>query len=237
MPVFIKWFPPSWFQIKTQRHIIYIDPAYLSTNFARYPKKIEYSKWPDPIDGLPEELEKGNTILITHHHKDHCKRVTVDRLKKDETKILATKLCMKELGKEITLVKPGMKIQLDNIEVETVEAYNVNKPEKTKIAHKKGNGVGYVLTVEGKRIYHAGDTDLISEMNLIKNIDIAMLPIGDRNFTMGVLEALQAAKLINPKIIIPMHCFDSDPMEYKKLVEKDTSTKVELLQIGAAYQL
>ena len=237
MPVFIKWFPPSWFQIKSQRHIIYIDPAYLSTNFARYPKKIEYSKWPDPIDGLPEELEKGNTILITHHHKDHCKRVTVDRLKKDETKIVATKLCMKELGKEITLVKPGMKIQLDNIEVETVEAYNVNKPQKTKMAYKKGNGVGYVLTVEGKRIYHAGDTDLISEMNLIKNIDIAMLPIGDRNFTMGVLEALQAAKLINPKIIIPMHCFDSDPMEYKKLVEKDTSTKVELLQIGAAYKL
>ena len=82
IPIYIKWFPPSWFQIKAGNHIIYIDPAYLKTNFAHYPKKIEYSKWPDPIDGLPEELEKGDIILITHHHKDHCKSVTVNRLKK-----------------------------------------------------------------------------------------------------------------------------------------------------------
>jgi len=72
----IKWFPNSWFQIKTKNQIIYIDPAYLSTYFAKYPKRIEFSKWPDPIDGLPEELEKANIILITHNHKDHCKNVT-----------------------------------------------------------------------------------------------------------------------------------------------------------------
>ncbi|PKN70067.1 MAG: hypothetical protein CVU54_08540 [Deltaproteobacteria bacterium HGW-Deltaproteobacteria-12] len=83
-PINIKWFPPSWIQIKSGTHVIYIDPAYLKTNFAHYPKRIEYSKWPDPIDGLPEELEQGNIILITHHHKDHCKGVTVRRLKNDK---------------------------------------------------------------------------------------------------------------------------------------------------------
>ena len=55
MPVSIKWFPPSWFQIKTKDKIIYIDPAWMRTYFTKYPKKIEFSKWPDPIDGLPEK--------------------------------------------------------------------------------------------------------------------------------------------------------------------------------------
>ncbi len=120
-PIYIKWFPPSWVQIKAGDHIIYIDPAYLKTNFAHYPKKIEYSKWPDPIDGLPEELEKGNIILITHHHKDHCKGVTVRRLKNEETKILATRQCYRELGKDITAVRPGVEMEIGNIRIKTVE--------------------------------------------------------------------------------------------------------------------
>ena len=71
MPITIKWLPPSWFQIRIGKKMIYIDPAYLRTQFTVYPKKIEFSKWPDPIDRLPEELEKGDIILFTHHHKDH----------------------------------------------------------------------------------------------------------------------------------------------------------------------
>jgi len=237
IPIDIKWFPPSWFQIKAGSHIIYIDPAYLKTNFAHYPKRIEYSKWPDPIDGLPEELEKGDIILITHHHKDHCKKVTVNRLKKEKTKILATKQCSKELGKGFTVVKPGMEIEINNIRVKTVEAYNDKRDGKVKIMHRKGIGVGYVITVEGKTIYHAGDTDLIPEMEYIKNVDVALLPIGGRDFTMGLLEAIQAAKRINPKVIIPMHRFESNPEEYKKLVEKKADIKVEPLGIGETYRL
>ena len=84
MSISIKWFPPSWFQIKTGNKIMYIDPAYLRTYFTHYPKRIEFSKWPDPIDGLPEELEKADIILLTHHHKDHCKSVTVNRLRHAE---------------------------------------------------------------------------------------------------------------------------------------------------------
>jgi hypothetical protein len=58
MSVAIKWFPPSWIQINTQDKLIYIDPAYLNTNFKNYPKRIEFSSWPDPIDGLPEDMER-----------------------------------------------------------------------------------------------------------------------------------------------------------------------------------
>lgn len=233
----IKWFPPSWFQIKAGDHIIYIDPAYLKTNFAHYPKRIEYSKWPDPIDGLPEELEKGDIIVITHHHKDHCKDVTVGRLKNEKTKILATKQCSKELGKDITVVKPGMEIEIGNINVKTVEAYNRKHEGGAKLMHKKGIGVGYVISVEGKSIYHAGDTDLVPEMEYLKNVDVALLPIGGRNFTMGLSEAVQAAKKIKPKVVIPMHRFETDPEKYKKLVEKEAFTRVVVLDIGETYRL
>jgi L-ascorbate metabolism protein UlaG (beta-lactamase superfamily) len=98
MSISIKWFPPSWIQINVQNKVIYIDPAYLKTYFTNYPQKIEYSSWPDPIDGLPENLEKADMILVTHHHKDHCKRVTVDRLRRSDTAVIAPERCVKELG-------------------------------------------------------------------------------------------------------------------------------------------
>ena len=235
-PIQIKWFPPAWFQIKTENLVIYIDPAYLRTNFIHYPKTIEYSKWPDAIDGLPEELEKGDIILITHHHKDHCKQITVNRLRNEKTKVLATKQCTKELGKITTVVKPGMKIEMANVKVRTTEAYNENKG-KTKLMHKKGVGVGYVITIKNKTIYHAGDTDLITEIEHLQNIDVALLPIGGRDFTMGLSDAVKAAKKINPKVVVPMHRFESDAQEYKKLLENETSIKVELLNIGETFQL
>ena len=232
----IKWFPPSWFQIKSRKHIIYVDPAYLRTNYTHYPKRIEYSKWPDPIDGLPEELEKADIILITHHHKDHCKQVTINRLRNDRTKVLATKQCTKELGQDVTVVEAGMEIMIDNIKVRTTEAYN-KKKGKAKLMHKRGVGVGYVITIEDKTIYHAGDTDLVPELEHLKNIDVALLPIGERGFTMGLSDAVKAAKKINPRVVIPMHRFESDVNEYKKMVESETYIKVESLDIGETYQL
>ena len=143
MSIFTKWFPPSWFQIKTGNYIIYIDPAYLRTYFTHYPKKIEFSKWPDPIDGLPEELENANIILLTHHHKDHCKSVTVNRLKNADTLVVAPKRCIKELGKDITVIEPGKEIIFGEIQIRAVEAYNTEQGSSTRKVHHKGYGVGY----------------------------------------------------------------------------------------------
>ena len=98
MPISIKWFPPAWIQIKALNKLIYIDPAYLKTYFKNYPKRIEFSSWPEPIDGLPEELEKADLILVTHHHRDHCKRITIDRIRRPDTLVAAPGRCAKELG-------------------------------------------------------------------------------------------------------------------------------------------
>ncbi len=233
----IRWFPPSWIQIKSKSHVIYIDPAYLRTNFTHYPKTIEYSKWPDPIDGLPGELEKADIILVTHHHKDHCKKVTINRLKTDKTRIIATKQCTKELGSKITVVKPGMIIEIDNIRITTIDAYNKKKPENAKLMHKKGVGLGYIISIEGKKIYHAGDTDLVPEIEHLESIDVALLPIGGRGFTMDLSDAVKAAKRIHPKVVVPMHRFESKADEFKKMVEDETSIRVEPLDVGETYRL
>jgi len=238
MSIVIRWFPPSWFQIKYKDKIIYIDPAWMRTLFTNYPKKVEFSKWPDPIDGLPEkDLEKADMILITHSHKDHCKRVTVNRLKKKDTLVIAPEQCLKELDKDTKMIGPGEKISFGNIFVKAVDAYNTPEGRSTRKVHKKGKCVGYLISIADKRIYHAGDTDFIPEMKKFGKVDVAMLPIGG-TFTMNVDEAVEAALVIKPLMVIPMHFKKKgNPQAYKKKVEAKSNIKVVLLKIGEVYCL
>ena len=234
MTISIKWFPPSWFQIKTKDKIIYIDPAYLRTYFTKYPQKIEFSTWPDPIDGLPEELERADVILLTHHHKDHCKSVTVNRLKDADTVVMAPKRCIKELGKDIKVVAPGDEITFGDIKIKAVDAYNTEQGSSTRKVHHKGIGVGYLISIGGKTIYHAGDTDFIPEMLELGDVDVALLPIGG-TFTMDIQEGVDAAIAIKPEIVIPMHYLKADPEEFKEKVGARSNIKVVPLQIGEVY--
>lgn len=236
MPVTIKWFPPSWFQIKSNAKTIYIDPAYLRSYFSRYPNKIEFSKWPDPIDGLPEKLAKADLILVTHDHKDHAKDVTVKRLMRKDTLVVGPERCTQNLGKDIKVVKPGQEFNFKRIKIKIVDAYNTEKGNSTRKVHHKGNGVGYVLTIAGKTIYHAGDTDFIPEMKELGHVDVALLPIGG-TFTMNLQEAVRAAKAIHPSIVIPMHRSKANPLDYKKKVETTSKIKVVPLQIGEAFDV
>lgn len=235
MPVVIKWFPPSWLQIKGEGLILYIDPAYLRTYFADYAQRIEFSKWPDPIDGLPEELEPADIILVTHHHKDHVKRPTVNRLRRPDTTILAPERCVKELGAVATgaLVSPGKNFNLRGVGIRAVDAYNTASGSSTRKTHHRGEGVGYVVTVGGKTIYHAGDTDYISEMRELGPIDAAFLPIGGA-FTMNLEEAIDAALTIRPKVVVPIHRFKADPGEFKRRLEANSDIQVAPLRIGEA---
>ncbi len=235
MSVSLKWFPPSWFQIKTKNVIIYIDPAYLRSYYTHYPHRIEFSRWPDPIDGLPEKLQKADLILVTHDHKDHSKDVTVNRLRRKRTLVVGPKRCIKNLGKDIRVVGPGDVLSFQNIEIKVVHAYNTAKGSSTRKVPHKGNGVGYLITLEGKTIYHAGDTDFIPEMNQLGRVDLALLPIGG-TFTMDLAEAARAARALSPAVVIPIHRAKTDPWEFKKKVEARTNIKVVTLQIGEVYK-
>ena len=236
MTISIEWCPPSWVQINAQNKIICIDPAYLKTYFNDYPKKIEFSAWPDPIDGLPEELERADLILVTHHHKDHCKRVTVDRLRRPDTLVVAPKRCAKELGKDIKMIKPGERFNFDNIHIGAVHAYNTVAGSSTRKQHKKGEGVGYLIAFEDRKIYHAGDTDLIPEMRELGRVDVALLPIGGK-FTMNIDEAAAAANAVNPEVVIPIHRFDADLRTLADKIRALSNVKLIPLDIGEIYHL
>jgi L-ascorbate metabolism protein UlaG (beta-lactamase superfamily) len=181
----LSWLGHDGFRIRDGK-VIYVDPF-----------KIE--------GGGP----KADIVLVSHEHFDHC---NVDDLKKivtAETVIVAHSQSKDELSKlklkEIKIVKPGDKINIGDITVEAVPAYNINKfSEPGKVFHPKEDGkVGFVLTLNGVRIYHAGDTDLIPEMKSIRT-DIALLPVSG-TYVMTAKEAAEAVGDINPKLAIPMH--------------------------------
>jgi L-ascorbate metabolism protein UlaG (beta-lactamase superfamily) len=236
MTIAIKWFPPSWLQIKVSDKIIYIDPAYLRSYFTKHPKKIEFSKWPDPIDGLPEDLEHGDVILFTHDHADHCKKITANRLRRNNTVVMGPQRCRKKIGKDLSVIAPGEDIVLGEIAIKALHAYNTIEGNSTQKVHHRGNGVGYLITAGGKTIYHAGDTDFIPEMKQLGRVDAALLPIGG-TYTMDIKDAIDAAIAINPRVVIPMHHLKVDPRDFKTKLEAQSDVKALLLQIGEIYSV
>ena len=150
---------------------------------------------PWKIKGEPADL-----ILITHSHYDHCSADDIKKVTKESTVIVATADSNLEAAK---VVKPGDTLDIDGVKIEAVPAYNLGKP----FHPKSNNWVGYVITVDGKRIYVAGDTDKIPEMHDLKEIDVALLPIGG-TYTMNAEEAAEAAQMFNPKVVVPIHWGD-----------------------------
>lgn len=152
---------------------------------------------------------KADVVLVSHEHSDHC---SVDDLKKvvgPSTVVVAHSQSEGELSKvkakEIKIVKPGEKITVGDVAIETLPAYNVNKfREPGKVFHPKEDGkLGFIVTVKGVRIYHAGDTDHIPEMKNVQ-ADIALIPVSG-TYVMTAQEAAAAVADINPKVAIPMH--------------------------------
>ncbi|RKX80088.1 MAG: MBL fold metallo-hydrolase [Spirochaetes bacterium] len=141
---------------------------------------------------------QADIILCTHSHFDHFSKEDIEKIRKPDTIIVATGDCEKLSGDQKS-VKPGETLPFDDVEVKTVRAYNTNK----NFHPKKNNWVGYIVTVDGESVYHAGDTDLIKEMEEI-SCDIALLPVSG-TYVMSASEAAEATRRIDCKKAIPMH--------------------------------
>jgi len=183
----LKWLGNSGFLIKNS-HIIYIDPY-----------------------NIKENSEKADLILITHSHYDHCSIADLNKIVKEGTKIVVTADCQSKITRfdvpiEIEIVEQGNEFNFGDVKILVLPSYNVDKP----FHHKDQGWVGYLIKLNGVFIYHAGDTDVIPEMQTLTGYKkenkefIALLPVGGR-FTMTAEEAVEAAKVIKPSLAIPMH--------------------------------
>jgi len=143
---------------------------------------------------------------------------------------------MKDLGREMNLIRPGEVITFGDMKIEAVEAYNTPKGSSTRKVHRKGRGVGYLLSLKGRTIYHMGDTDFLPEMKELGEIDVALVPIGG-TFTMDIREAVKTVLAIQPEMVIPIHYLRSDPQRFKEEVEAKSNIRIAVLQIGESYQL
>ena len=211
--VSIKWLGHASFLIKAEGKNIYIDPY-----------EGEYS-------------EKADLILVTHSHFDHCDTSKIKKIRGENTVIIAPEDCVSKIGGNVKTLKPGEETTIGNLRVKAVEAYNYKRFKAPgKPFHPKGFGVGYLLTAEGKTIYHAGDTDFIPEMKNLGHVDVALLPSGG-TYTMDNAEAAEAAIAINPEVAVPMHRWDTNPEEFKDEVEANSNVKVVVLGKGEEYQV
>jgi len=150
----------------------------------------------------PYQIEEGpraDLILITHEHFDHCSPDDVARIQQSGSVIVTEKDSAAKLSGDVRVVNVGEKLSVDDISVEAVAAYNTNKD-----FHPKSKGwLGFIVEIDGVKVYHAGDTDYIPEMKGY-NTDIALLPVSG-TYVMTADEAVEAALAINPKVAIPMH--------------------------------
>ncbi|MGI0134013.1 MAG: MBL fold metallo-hydrolase, partial [Candidatus Micrarchaeaceae archaeon] len=188
-------------------------------NSGFYIKHNDYTVFIDPFRVSDSMKEKADLILITHAHFDHWSPKDIDRISKDGTKMVVAPLCVgSEKYKNVTHSKPGFDATIDGIRVSAIPAYNV-KQERLQFHPRSNDWVGYIMEIEGMRVYHAGDTDFIPEMKGLKDIDVALLPMGG-TYTMDTDEMIEAAKAIRPRLVVPIHYKDQLGKTGAEMAEK-----------------
>lgn len=176
----IAWLRHASFRIESPDGVVYIDP------------------WKLKAKAAPAEL-----ILITHEHHDHFSPNDLDKIRTPHTTIVSIAAVTSELSGDLRTVRAGDRLTVKGIDIEVVPAYNVDK----RFHPRSKGGVGYIVSVGGRRIYHAGDTDVIPEMADIE-ADVALVPVSG-TYTMNASEAAHAANQMQPSVAVPMHWGDA----------------------------
>jgi L-ascorbate metabolism protein UlaG (beta-lactamase superfamily) len=215
----ITWLGHSAILVKGSR-TVYIDP-FLSGNPA--------------ASTTPDKIKEADVIVVTHHHSDHL----------GDAFALAKKTGAVVVGiHEVAVDAQAQGIPAEGMNIGgTVEVRGV-KVHMVQALHsaEKGNAAGVVVEMDGKRLYHAGDTGLTYDMKLIGEFfqpDLSFIPIGDR-YTMGIPSAVKAVEFVQTKRVIPIHydtfpIVKSDPQEFKRRV--GSMAEVIILKPGGSYTL
>lgn len=189
MPVLLDaldWLGHSGFRIRAGRAHIYIDPY-----------------------RVPEGSPPADLILITHGHYDHFSPQDVELLSTRDTWLVGPAAVAERVSGQVHSIAPGEVLDealVRGVYVAAVAAYNTSKrdPDGNVFHPREAGWVGYELTVQGERLYHSGDTDVIPEMDAVTGVDIALLPVSG-TYVMTAQEAAEAARRIQPRVAIPMH--------------------------------
>ncbi len=172
----------------------------------------------DPAQGSYDGLPQADYILITDIHGDHLAPPILNKLKKADTVIVAPKAVAAQVA-GAKVVSNGEKTTLGPFAVEAVPMYNLTRgPSAGQLYHDKGRGNGYIVTYGGKRLYFSGDTEAISEMKALKNIDVAFVCM-NLPYTMTPQEAAEGVRAFHPAIVYPYHYMGSDLNAFAKALE------------------
>jgi L-ascorbate metabolism protein UlaG (beta-lactamase superfamily) len=182
----LEWLGHASFRITVGRSHVYIDPY-----------------------RVPEDAPAADLILITHGHYDHFSPQDVERLTRQGTEVVAPAAVAERLSGRVRSIAPGEEIEPEHVRgvsVRAIAAYNTSKRDQDgRVFHpREAGGVGYDVNVRGERLYHAGDTDVIPEMDEVAGVDVALLPVSG-TYVMTAGEAAEAARRIQPRVAVPMH--------------------------------
>lgn len=187
--------------------VIYVDPVSRYADFSRMPK--------------------ADLILISHEHGDHLDSAAIEGCRSEKTKIVCTEACLPK-ARGGNVMKNGETQTIGGVKVEAVPAYNIVHVRSEGVPfHAKGNGNGYVLTLGGKRIYTAGDTENVPEMSKLGTIDAAFLPM-NLPYTMTPEMVAEAAKRIHPKILYPYHFGSTDTALLVNLLKGEKGIEIRI---------
>jgi L-ascorbate metabolism protein UlaG (beta-lactamase superfamily) len=193
---------------------------------------------------IPEDLDP-DIIAVTHGHHDHlgdtiaigartgCRIISIHEVAN----------YIKSKGVFAEGMNTGGTMEVEGVTLTMTHALHSSSIDASDFSFDGGSPAGFVINIGGFSIYHAGDTGVFGDMQLIGELyepEIALLPIGSR-FTMGIREAVKAVELIEPRIVVPMHynTFDvirQDPEEFRKAVESRVDTKVIIMKPGESIE-
>jgi L-ascorbate metabolism protein UlaG (beta-lactamase superfamily) len=185
---------------------------------------------------VPEGQDPADVIFLTHAHDDHFSPEDIDRVRKDDTTIVAPRDVASELSGAVTPVAPGGSGEAKGIRYQAVPAYNTLE-ERLSYHPKEKGWVGYLLSLGGQDVYHAGDTDHLPELESISTA-AAFVPVGG-TFTMDPGQAAGLVKAMRPGVAVPMHYgfLCGSAADAERFRDEAAPIRVEILEAMQAFEV